>query len=64
MQRVFEADARSAAANVVGPSEGKCPFSGLSAPGLPAAILVEPVQARASARCCVQQPRSLPRVDR
>jgi len=50
MQRVFEADARSAAANVVGPSEGKCPFSGLSAPGLPAAILVEPVQGRGGDR--------------
>ena len=28
--------------------KGTCPFSGLRAPGLPAAILVEPIQVRNS----------------
>lgn len=50
VRRGFEQDANTAAAALLGGSQGKCPFSGLSSPGLPAAILVEPIQGRGGDR--------------
>lgn len=49
-RRGFEQDANTAASALLGAKQGRCPFSGLSSPGLPAAVLVEPVQGRGGDR--------------